>query len=836
MSLQTRFLLGTGLILLILCAVSAYATYRHEKRQLEEWAHTKSQMVMAAVEASQDYVREVLRPTMFHVLGHEAFLLEAMSTSYVSREFMDRFRKFLPEYEYRRVAVNARNPVYEADSLEVGMIEHFRQTPGLEDWEGLVQEEGVSYYKRFRPVHFSESCMHCHGNPGDSPRALRDVYGTDRGFGRGVGELGGLITVGIPVDSAMAEIKERATSTFLLVFLALSIFYLALIFFFHKVVVTNLHSILNIFRDKMGGEEENPETLPVQARPKDEIEELTRAAETMAEHLRLTREKQKQYAQDLEKKVRERTAALRDSEQRLRDKVQARNLELHTLNTIAELNTQSTELPEILPQVLTQTLQLIPARGGGIYSFQEPAKCLMLQHQKDSVDLDEIIPFDMDQCAQINEGNTSSLNKAIQQASCGKMSFFSADRSKSCLNIPLFSRGRILGVMTFTDMNLKEITPEMKDLLVSIGRQIGIAMESFNNLQELLHGKELLQSVFDGITDQVVLLDRDYRIRMVNKSYLQRYDVALSEIKDRHCHEIHGSGTGPCSRCDLEKVVRSGRPTTQEVACPSGEVFLVHFYPVLDGQGQVESVIRYAREISDQKRVEQRIQQTEKLVALGQLAAGVAHEINNPLGVILCYVDLLKRELKEFPRGLEDLNTIEKQALNCKRIVSDLLKFSRSKESPKIPASVNRALEEVIQMLEPQFKKQEVQVTVDLDENLPLVDLDLGRMKQVFLNLLMNACQAVTQKGEIAVTSRRCTGEDMMEITFWDNGHGISTSDRDKVFDPFFSTKKTGEGTGLGLSVSYGIVQDHGGDILLESEPGQWTRFTLRLPLPRGDH
>lgn len=831
MSLQSRFFLGTGFILLVLCAISALATYRHEKRQLEEWAHTKSQLVMAAVEASQDYVRDILRPKMFDILGQETFVLEAMSTSYVSRAVMDRFRNSLPEYEYRRVAVNARNPAYEADSVERQMIDLFKENKELDGWQGLVQEEGGAYYKRFRPVYFSRSCMHCHGDPKESPKALLDIYGSQRGFGRSEGELGGLITVGIPVESAMAEIKERATSTFLLVFMTLSVFYLTLIFFFHHVVVGSLHSILSIFREKAGGYKEYPEIHLENNKSRDEIVEITHAAESMADHLRRTREQLKIYAQNLEKKVSERTAALKESEKRLREKVRARNLELQTLNTIAELNTQSTELGEILPKVLTQTLELIPAQGGGIYLLQESKKMLNLQYDKNCPQLDSEIPIAESLDSLAADGAPSNLNESIQQASLGHMSHFSTPDSRSSLSVPLCSRGKVLGVMSFSDISTEEITPELNELLVSIGRQIGITIESFNNLREVLHGKELLQSVFDGITDHVVLMDRHHHIKMVNRAYLHRYAVSLSEIENRYCYEIHGSGTGPCDHCGLEQVIRRGQPTSQEVTCPSGEVFLVSFYPIVGSQGQVESVIRYAREITDQKRVEQSIQQTEKLVAMGHLAAGVAHEINNPLGVIICYTDLLKRQIKEMPRAMGDLATIEKQALNCKRIVSDLLKFSRSKESPKIPACVNHALQDVVKMLMPQFRKQDIGVTVELQERLPLVPLDLERMKQVFLNIIMNACQAVSPKGEIRIRSELHASDNRIEISFWDNGKGISPGLRDKVFDPFFSTKRTGEGTGLGLSVSFGIVRDHGGEIILDSEPERWTRFIVRLPL-----
>jgi signal transduction histidine kinase len=229
--------------------------------------------------------------------------------------------------------------------------------------------------------------------------------------------------------------------------------------------------------------------------------------------------------------------------------------------------------------------------------------------------------------------------------------------------------------------------------------------------------------------------------------------------------------------------------------------------------------------------VELKIQQAEKLVALGQLAAGVAHEINNPLGVILCYIDLLKRELADFPQGLKDLAVIEKQTLNSKRIVSDLLQFARGHESAKQAAALNGIVREVVQFLAHQFKKQQVAVTFNLDEALPQIYMDVNKVKQVLINLLMNACQAIEGKGQIVVSTACPEAEKMVEVKVWDNGQGIGPAIKNKIFDPFFTTKASGDSTGLGLSVSYGIVQDHGGEITVESEPGRGTCFTVRLPM-----
>ena len=243
------------------------------------------------------------------------------------------------------------------------------------------------------------------------------------------------------------------------------------------------------------------------------------------------------------------------------------------------------------------------------------------------------------------------------------------------------------------------------------------------------------------------------------------------------------------------------------------------------------SLVRNAKDITAEKRVEQRIQHAERLASLGQLSGGLAHEINNPLGVILCYVDLLKSQLADLPQGFKDVAIIEKHAINCQRIVADLLEFARGQETARHPTDLNATIEEVVRMVEPQFRRQHCAIELDLEPGLPLVNIDVNKMKQVYLNLLMNARQAMKGRGAIRIQTRDLPDSGKVRLIFQDNGSGIPPEIIDRIFDPFFSTKKTGEGTGLGLSVSYGIVKEHGGDIQVESEPGQWTRFTIELPV-----
>ncbi len=833
MGVQSKFLLGTGLILLAVCLVSAFVIYYHEKRQMEMDALAKSELVMGAVDASRNYVREVLRPAMYEKYGQDHFMLEAMSTSYVGRSVMERFAPALEEFDYRRVAINARNFDFEANELEREKIEHFAEQGKKGEWQGVVSVNGKDQFKRYRPVVFEGECMRCHGAPEDAPAVLVEMYGGERGFGRSEGELAGLSVVSIPVEAAMAQVREKAFSVFLVVFLGVSIVFIALSFFFNRMVVTNLRGLLEIFRDEADSHHANLVHIPSRGIDAgDELNELTDAASSMAEHLRSTREQLRQYAQNLEVKVQERTRALRDSEERLQAQVRARNKELQTLNVLAELTTQAVALSEILPQVLHWTLKTFPARGAGIYLYHENQRLLVLQYHENSPGLRTKVSI-QDDDRPVSMYKPQDLEESIVQAACGQVSYFDCRQNSGCLNIPLCCRGRVLGVMTFSGVNENELTSEMHSLLASIGRQIGIAVESLQNMEKLLQSKELLQSVFDGITDQVILMDRDFRIRMVNKAYTRIYNVEMDEVIGRRCFEIHGSGARPCQECGLKQVMQTRAPVVHETRCPLPEgIFQVNCYPVLDESGEVEKVVRYVKEVTDQKQMEQKIQQTEKLVAMGQLAAGVAHEINNPLGVILCYVDLLKRQLSETPQGQQDLVTIEKQARNCKRIVSDLLEFARSGETSKHTASLNQTLEEVLGMVGEQFKKQGVQIEVDLDHDLPQMDMDTNKIKQVFMNLLMNARQAMDDRdGKMHISTSYSEQESVARVVFWDNGEGVPEYMQGKIFDPFFSTKRTGEGTGLGLSVSYGIVREHGGEINVESRLGEWTRFVIELPV-----
>jgi signal transduction histidine kinase len=342
--------------------------------------------------------------------------------------------------------------------------------------------------------------------------------------------------------------------------------------------------------------------------------------------------------------------------------------------------------------------------------------------------------------------------------------------------------------------------------------------------------------VFDGITDPVVLLDNNARIKIVNAEFQKRNSVTLADVI--HCSplELKLNKCCPLQLCGDIFATMPDYPVTKEVKVATGEIFLIYFYPIQSTIGVVDNLICYVKDITEQKKLEIKIQQTEKLVSLGQLAAGIAHEINNPLGVILCHIDLLQDEGNLSDDAKADLAIIEKHAGNCRSIIADLLNFAHQQQTVKALGSIKTIITDVVTMVTPQFLKNHIEIVVKIDDELPLLYLDIDKIKQVILNLLINSSHAIGESGSIIISAAHDIKKSCCQIMIEDTGQGIPEEKIAKIFDPFFTTKPAGKGTGLGLSVSYGIINDHNGDIRAESEPGKNTCFIITLPTAEVTH
>jgi PAS domain S-box-containing protein len=250
-----------------------------------------------------------------------------------------------------------------------------------------------------------------------------------------------------------------------------------------------------------------------------------------------------------------------------------------------------------------------------------------------------------------------------------------------------------------------------------------------------------------------------------------------------------------------------------------------------DETGAFAGITAMLRDVTDRRRMDKYLAQTEKLASIGQLASGVAHEINNPLGVIQCYANLIAKSQSADPQTISDVGIIRKHTEQCRSVVEALLNFSRSAEPRMNQTDINTCIEEVVSVLDLQLKKDRFTIERQFDATLPRVTADGNKIKQVLMNLLINASQAMPDGGHIIVGTTLADDDRQLEITISDTGPGIPKENISKIFDPFFTTKGPEKGTGLGLSVSYGIVQQHGGRITVDSAPGQGTTFTICLPV-----
>jgi len=227
-----------------------------------------------------------------------------------------------------------------------------------------------------------------------------------------------------------------------------------------------------------------------------------------------------------------------------------------------------------------------------------------------------------------------------------------------------------------------------------------------------------------------------------------------------------------------------------------------------------------------------KVTESKKLATLGQLAAGIAHEINNPLGGILMYAHMLKEDLIK-AENQENVLKIAREADRCKAIVKGLLDFARQTKPERTESNINLVLNEVIALLEQQHIFRNIEIVKEMSPSIPFVEIDVGQIQEVFMNLILNAAQAMDGTGTLTAVARLTDDAEMVEVEVRDTGPGIPSDKIDKIFEPFYTTKEVGRGTGLGLSIVYGIIERHHGSIHVESEVGRGTSFFVRIPVPR---
>jgi len=449
-----------------------------------------------------------------------------------------------------------------------------------------------------------------------------------------------------------------------------------------------------------------------------------------------------------------------------------------------------------------------------------------------------------------------------------------------------------LGLLTFTDYHelydkrysihlIILLTPDqrvLEDILETRPQRIRILSHHVFQIfwkaigheeRKLRERTKEMETILNGIQDFILVITPGMEILDVNESFLTKMGYGREDVIGRKCHEVYHKIDHPCigglSDCPLMEVVRNKRHVRkiQTRMMPNGEkrYYEVNIYPIWEKDGKVSKFIHISRDITQHKKeeeeltrrleqmVEERTRQLrethekllhqDKMSSLGKLSASVVHEINNPIAGILNLIMLIKRMVAENAVGPGDierfkkyLELMETETRRTSRIVSNLLTFARQSKMELRRLDINRLVDQTLLLNSNLLKIDGIKVVKDLHPDLPEIVGSEDQLQQVFMNLVSNAVEAMeTTGGELFVQTANRPAQGQIRVTFRDGGVGIPEENLSKLFEPFFTTKKKGKGVGLGLSVAYGIIQEHGGSIYVKSKVGAGTAFEINLPL-----
>ena len=362
--------------------------------------------------------------------------------------------------------------------------------------------------------------------------------------------------------------------------------------------------------------------------------------------------------------------------------------------------------------------------------------------------------------------------------------------------------------------------------------------ETNQKLRETLAKYDVLFN--ELIHENVIVINKDYKVMDINAAMLKKINLTREEAIGRNCYELIYHQESPCCLEDLEcpfktalKTGKSSRVTHVYRGEDKKEIYLaVSCYPLVERE-EIAGAVNISRDITQEINMQKVMMQQEKLVSIGRLSAGVAHEINNPLTTILTTAILLQEDMAKDDPIYPELETIAKETLRCRKIVKSLLDFARQSPPSKNLHDINDIVGESFLLTKKQAAFNNVELELKLAENLPYIYIDKDQIQQAVINLTLNAIEATHSGGKVILETRDKSAQERIEVSVWDSGIGIVSENLSKIFDPFFTTKANG--TGLGLAITHGTIEQHGGSIEARSTVGKGTEFIVRLPISQGD-
>ena len=382
-------------------------------------------------------------------------------------------------------------------------------------------------------------------------------------------------------------------------------------------------------------------------------------------------------------------------------------------------------------------------------------------------------------------------------------------------------------------------------------------LENFSQVLEkqnrkINESRQRYRQTLDALEDGIFLVDDNFIIRSINRAEAAYFGATPKELVGRRCHEVFRNEAAPCADCWPRECLRDGRNRSRlrvRNVRTGREYVNLHYYPIFHGEDRPREVVVYIKDISFLTKMEEQAVRMEKMSSIGQMAAGIAHDLNNYLTGIFGVVQLLRMysdtapEQRDREKELKLLKRLEGQVEALNLMAGNLMVFSHPERREKFPLSLNQVIDDALVFSHYELEREQVVVIREFADNLPLVTCEKGQIQQVLINLLLNAAEAIRERkgreetefaGEIVVETG-AVEKDVVFFAVTDNGIGIPEENREFLFDPFYSTRQSDESgrggaTGLGLFTARTIVKQHGGEISFTSRPGQGSTFKVILP------
>ncbi len=402
----------------------------------------------------------------------------------------------------------------------------------------------------------------------------------------------------------------------------------------------------------------------------------------------------------------------------------------------------------------------------------------------------------------------------------------------AALAVPVRLRGRMVGILGAMRRDARPFTEDDERVLGQLATQASVALGNVWLYQEVARAKAQWEATADHLHDGLALIDAGRRILRINRTLATWIGRASEALTGRTLDEVLDTYASPHARARIEEAQSGGSPRLATVESAAlGRTFEETLAPVAESEAGVHGLVVMLRDVTEARRMQDQLLRSEKLASLGEMLAGVAHELNNPLTGVLGFAQLLEAQVAD-PAHREDLRKLAQEALRAARIVQQLLRFARQHSPERRATDLNHLAAAAALAIEVECRAAGIAVETDLAPELPVSFLDPHQIQQVAVALVTNARQAMTgagRKGRIRIATRHAGG--VLELEVADQGPGIPPDILPRIFDPFFTTKAPGEGTGLGLSLCHSVVAAHGGEIWADGTAGGWTTFRVRLPV-----